>query len=430
MQKIFIATGIVAVAGGLLTAVLVSSCDTECTMEARPSAMLEIIDGNPDTQGKVDIEPSEIWFRVTDENGTETIRPQCMNDSCTEWLLGYEKPGKYEVHATVCGEDYTQTFEVGMTEDNCHVETENVRFQVDGALCPPSDKAATDVKEPAEPGHGGGTPAVGTASNVEPPPGCSLEARYSVMVSVAKGKGEEVLTPVASTSRYFKYYPDDRDSKTDGDDREVKFPGMCLNEDCSQFAAGLEQPGRFEVGAEVCGEVVAQTVTVGKTEDGCHVATQAVQLLVDGDRCDDEPLPVAPPTEPFCDKYARPSAIVMPVIDGGDVWLPYPTEHMHYENQGETLRAKCAGELDSNGKCSRWITGWERDGDFAAYTETCENVTKVEYKVGKTMDGCHVETLYVPVFMDTRGCIQAPQPEGGEPRPMLEYDAPKPPAVP
>ncbi len=111
----------------------------------------------------------------------------------------------------------------------------------------------------------------------------------------------------------------------------------------------------------------------------------------------------------------------MPVIDGGDVWLPYPTEQMWYEHGDSRYAARCAGELDTNGKCSRWITGWELDGRFKVHTETCDVISTVEYSVQKTMDGCHVETVYVPVFMDTRGCIQAPQPPRPEPVPMLTY---------
>jgi hypothetical protein len=40
--------------------------------------------------------------------------------------------------------------------------------------------------------------------------------------------------------------------------------------------------------------------------------------------------------------------------------------------------------------------------------------------VEKTDDGCHADTVYLPVFMDTRGCIQAPQPGGVEPIPVYQ----------
>jgi hypothetical protein len=90
--------------------------------------------------------------------------------------------------------------------------------------------------------------------------------------------------------------------------------------------------------------------------------------------------------------------------------MPYPTEQMWFEHGDTRQHGFCADQPDENGKCTRWVTGWELDGRFTAYTETCDVITKLEYSVAKTMDGCHVETVYVPVFMDTRGCIQAPQP--------------------
>jgi hypothetical protein len=331
-----------------------------------------------------------VWFDYTDDTGKrETGRAQCLDDKCTEWLLGYERPGTYDVHATVCGQEYSQTITVGVTEDGCHVDTQWVRMEVDSSRCRPELPAGDEVQVPSH---------------------CSFEARYSVIVDVL-GDIEGRDRPVPTDSRYFKW---------SGDREQRQWPGVCLNPECSQFAAGLEQEGRFEVGAVVCGGLVATTVGVGKTEDGCHVATKHVTLTASLDRCDEPPKPIYPPTDPACTLEARPSAIVMPVIDGGDVWMPYPTEQMWFEHGGTRHRAYCAGEHEPNGKCTRWITGWEKDGSFSAFTETCDVVTKVDFRVDKTIDGCHVETVYVPVFMDTRGCIQSPQPSW-DPIPVVNW---------
>jgi hypothetical protein len=390
MKRVYIFTGITAVVGGLVTAVLVSSCDTECTLEARASAIVQFVDTSTGSSAPVLVPASAVWFAFSDENGVhEKQRAQCLDEKCTEWLLGYERPGVYEIHATVCGQEYTRTITVGTTADGCHVETQWVKMEVDSSTCRPDLTPADDVR---------------------PPTSCSLEARYSVIVDVL-GKIEGRDQPVPTERRYFKW---------SGDPDQRQWPGVCLNEECSQFAAGLEQQGRFEVGAVVCGELVATTVEVGETEDGCHVATKSVTLTASLDRCDEEPKPIYPPTDPACTLESRPSAIVMPVIDGGDVWLPYPTEQLWFEHGDTTRRAYCPGGLDQNGKCSRWITGWEVDGSFSAYTETCDVVTKVDYRVSKTMDGCHVETVYVPVFMDTRGCIQSPQPSW-DPIPVFNW---------
>ncbi|MFO7566837.1 MAG: hypothetical protein R6X02_29610 [Enhygromyxa sp.] len=391
MKRIYMFTGITAVVGGLVTAALVSSCDTECTLEARASAIVQFVDSSTGSSAPVLVPASKVWFEFSDETGLhESQRAQCLDENCTEWLLGYERPGSYVVHATVCGQEYTQTISVGMTDDGCHVDTQWIKIEVDSSTCRPDLAPADEVRTPTQ---------------------CTLEARYSVLVDVvAEVHGR--VQPVPTERRYFKW---------SGDPDQREWPGMCLDQECSQFAAGLEQEGSFEIGATVCGELFTTKAEVGKTEDGCHVATESVVLRASLDGCDEEPDPIHPPHDPACSLESRPSAIVMPVIDGGDVWIPYPTEQLWFEHGGTHHRARCAGELDQNGKCSRWITGWELDGSFSAYTETCEVITKVDYRVGKTLDGCHVETHYVPVFMDTRGCIQSPQPSA-DPVPVFNWE--------
>jgi hypothetical protein len=243
-------------------------------MEARASVMVQFVDSNTDSSSPVLVAASKVWFEFTDDAGNyEILRAECMDDSCTEWVLGYERPGTYEIHALVCGREYTsRAITVGMTEDGCHVETEWVKMNVDSSTCRPDALASVDD--------------------------------------------------------------------------------------------------------------------------------------------------LRSPDDPACTLESHPSAIVMPVLDGGDVYLPYPTEQLWFEHGDTRHKAVCASELEANGECSRWITGWELDGRFKAYTETCDVVTEIEYEVGRTVDGCHVETAYVPVFMDTHGCIQSPQPKF-DPIPVL-----------
>jgi hypothetical protein len=381
MKRIYISTGITAIVGGLVTAGLVTSCETECTLEARPSAIVQLIDSNTGSSAPVFVSASAVWFEYTDETGKhETARAACVDDECSEWLLGYERPGTYMVHAQVCGHEYTREITVGTTEDGCHVDTQWVRMEVDSSLCGPELAPADTVTAPHNP--------------------CTLDARFSVIVDVlAEVDGRD--QPVATQRRSFRW---------SGDGEQRWWPGLCLDEECSQFAAGIEQAGRFEVSAQVCDELVSTTVTVGKTEDGCHVDTEFVTLHAKLDGCDEAPKPIVSPIDPACSLEARPSAILTPVRDGGDVWISHPTAQMWFEHGDTRHRAHCVGEPDPHGRCSNWVTGWELDGRFAAYTETCDVVTTVEYHVGKTADGCHVETVYVPVFVDTRGCIQSPQP--------------------
>ncbi len=229
MKHIYIATGVTALVGGLITAAMVSSCDTECTMEARASVVLQFINTATDGPEPELLGASEVWFDFTDDNGqTETLRGQCMDDECTEWVLGFERPGTYAVHATVCGQEYNRELSVGMTEDGCHVETAWEQIEVDGSRCPPDLEPADELRPPGSQ--------------------CSLEARYSVIVDVV-GDIEGRDHPIATDRSYFKW---------SGNTDPRQWPGSCLNEDCSKFAAGVEQEGHFEVGAEVCGEVIAR----------------------------------------------------------------------------------------------------------------------------------------------------------------------------
>lgn len=400
MKRVFIATGITAVAGGLVTAALVSSCDTECTLEARPSAVVQFVDTSTDSSAPIFVGADSVTFSVKDDTGKEKrIDAECLDEDCTEWALGYEKPGLYKVKAQVCGKQYHAKFEVGMTEDGCHVETVWEKIEVDSTRCPDPGVAEMD-----------------TPDDFKPQEPCTLEARYSVVVDVL-GEVNGEMQPIGTDSRYFKW---------SGDPDQRKWPGNCLNPDCSTFAVGLEQEGRFEIGAEVCGRVVSQTVPVDETKDGCHVDTQHIRLEADLSNCEYDPDPIKPPVDTQCSREVRPSAILMTVTDGGDVWLPYPTQNMVYELNEERHKAFCADEGE-DGKCTRWITGWERDGRFEARVETCDVETSISYMVEKTDDGCHADTVYLPVFMDTRGCIQAPQPEGVAPVPVYQSTVKAPP---
>ena len=44
MKKVVITTGIVAIAGGLATAVFMPSCEPECDVEAKPSVIVRLVD--------------------------------------------------------------------------------------------------------------------------------------------------------------------------------------------------------------------------------------------------------------------------------------------------------------------------------------------------------------------------------------------------
>ncbi len=385
MKRVFITTGIIAVIGGAGTAVLSSSCDTVCTLEAAPSVIVQITAGEGTTAKAITADG--VWYEITDAaGGTETVRGECLDDECTEWILGYEQEGTYAIHADVCGQEYEGSATVELTDDGCHVNTQWVQIPVDASTC---------AVEPAD-------VPVGQAE----PTTCTLESRPSVIVDVAARKGDR-LWPMPADRVFFQW---------SGDKGNREFPGTCLNEDCSQFAAGREQAGEFTVGAEVCGNVFTESVEIGKTEDGCHVDTDRVVIVADLNGCEGGPPTFEVNVQKQCSLEARPSAMIFPVTDGGDVWMPHPTEQLWFEHDDKREKAFCA-EPAANGKCLFWVVGWEQAGRFKAYTESCGTEKSLVYSVGKTDDGCHVATEYLPVFMDTTGCIngKAPPPPGVPP---------------
>jgi hypothetical protein len=374
MKRVFIATGILALGGGLGTAALTASCDTVCTLEAVPSVIVQIIDS---TDTAHQLTADSVTYTVTDPTGaTETHRGECLDDECTEWILGYEVEGDYTITAEVCGQTYTGQATVEMDDDGCHVQTEWVNIIADGSACPAEPLPITAPPEQA----------------------CTKESRPSVLVDVFHDS-DGSLIPIGTDRAFYTVGDQDREA-----------PATCLNPECSSFAAGRELEGTINVNAEVCGSVVSASVDVGMTADGCHVDTQNVILVANTSKCEDTPDITAPP-RPECTLEARPSAHVFPVTDGGDVLIPFGTESVWYQWDGARHEAFCAEETEG-GKCTWWITGYEQAGRFKLFTEGCDEQQSVAFTVPMTEDDCHVVTQFVPVFMDTTGCITS-QPEGG-----------------
>ena len=236
---------------------------------------------------------------------------------------------------------------------------------------------------------------------------CTLEARASVIAQVL---AEDDGTVVRVGADRVYYTPR-------GEPNGRELAGMCLNEECSLFSAGFEIEGTITVGAEVCGKVIEEAVNVVKTADGCHVDTQTVQLMTDIRNCESRPAVAEldlDALKPDCEPEVHASAFLMPVTDGGDVWLPQPTEALVYVHDDTRHKAMCVQTAD-NGKCSLWVTGFGKVGRFQAFTETCGVETAVHYSVEPQADGCYPKTEFVPVFVNTMGCIQSPTPKGNPP---------------
>lgn len=136
-KKSIIATGCLALLGGIATAAFVSSCDPDCGANAKPSLIIQTVDGS-EMARQAGVEA--VWYALDDG---PTIAAECANDDCSEWLVGDGEPGDYAIHASVCGEEFVQTVTVEISADGCSLDTEMVRLPVGLEGC--------ELRAPAEP---------------------------------------------------------------------------------------------------------------------------------------------------------------------------------------------------------------------------------------------------------------------------------------
>jgi hypothetical protein len=69
----------------------------------------------------------------------------------------------------------------------------------------------------------------------------------------------------------------------------VRHEASCLpgpNNSCVSYMAGLELSGRMLIGTDYCDQTFTEAVSVGMTEDGCHVETEHVNLMVNTMGCE------------------------------------------------------------------------------------------------------------------------------------------------
>jgi hypothetical protein len=447
-QKIIITTGVIAVAGGLATALLMPSCEPACEIDENPSVIVSVVDEAAAGDTVTYVKADEVWYEYKNEDG-ELVREQatCANDDCSEWTAGGGEPGSYAIYAKVCGEEYKTSVTLEFNEEGC-TDTQMVDIAVSTVDCPDFE---VQPPEPPRPTVAEWNPLQWKVS-IEPY--CTLEARFSTVVALwAEIDGR--MIPISADRAYYVVDPSGDQGDTGkgeghekgigkghekakgkghhkGDIHDEELPGLCLDHECTRFAAGVEQDGTILVGAEACGQVVEATVEVPMTEDGCHVETQNVILNFDsarGTECEAKLDWQANPPRPQCEAgVMSPSAYLWPIKTVGDMVITIPTDELRYfvgepEEVGDP--AWCVYHHE-NGKCGLWITGWGQTGRFTAYTKKCGIDTVVNYTVEATEDGCDAETEFVMVDVDTHGCIRPPlgpgEGEGGPGTPAAGTD--------
>lgn len=272
-NRMILSAGVlVALIGGGVAMTQLEHCNAGvCTMEARPSVVVKILDetGAP-------MSADSVWFEHTPDDANETFRAsqraECADEDCTEWVVGREMTGNFTVHANVCGQMFHERgIQVGMTDDDCHVETEEVVFMAEPC-------AAVD-------------PATGVT--LDRPEECSPELRSSVVVHVTEGAAGEPAPPEAV---WWAMKPNTQDADLsqaplpdgtfdEGGKPELdKYLGYCTDEGCTSWNVGWDQPGHYWVWVRSCGETVVREVDV-EMEDRCHVETQHVYVPVPDAKC-------------------------------------------------------------------------------------------------------------------------------------------------
>lgn len=406
-KKVFLATGVIAIIGGLSTAVAVSSCDQVCTMEAKPSVVVRFYDatGAEYTEGAA---TSVQWWHITDPTlvgsapdpavqppVAELQNAECMDDECTAWIAGWETEGEIEIRATMCGHEFIERIEVPMDEYGCHVETQEVNFNLGATDCAPDDVAVPPTGE------------LGTH--------CTPAPHYSVIVNTVTAI-DGAYVPAQPSSVYGFYRPD-------GTAGNEAISGLCLDEKCTKHAVGIEQAGPFDIKVEACGAEFTDTVTVGKTEDGCHVDTEVITIFVDPDKCvAPDPVPTldVAPVPKVCDLMAVPSAIVYTAKQVDDYFAPIPVDEVWGIHSGERVKGLCVEANPDDRGCTQWVVGYELAGEMTVSAAHCGKEASADIRIDETEDGCHVITEYVTLEPDTTGCL------AGEADPVRPKEPPTP----
>lgn len=409
-KKVFITTGLVALIGGVATAVSVSSCDDVCTMESKPSVVVKFYDelGNPYVN---DVVGSVAWWHITDpvvagSAPDPAVEPpvaegytnaQCLDDECSAWIAGWETEGTIEVRATVCGHEYIERIDVPMQGDMCHVDTQELSIAVDTSDC---DGDVVDSGPPTHPTD---------------PDGCdSFQKRPSIIVQVATTI-DGGFVPLPADAVHGTLWNEEGTAK-----QEV-ISGMCMDPICSKFAVGIEQTGEFDVQVDVCGTSHTEKISVGMQEDGCHVDTVQKTIVIDPDSCathEEPPTLVAQPVPKLCDLMAHPSAIVWTLQQFDDYQASIDVDALWYTHEDQRHKARCFDANAEGTGCSIWVAGLEQAGPMTLATEYCGKEQSKEIRVDMTEDGCHVETEYVSMLLSSTGCLT------GEPEPRRPPEPP------
>ena len=326
---------------------------TECTEEARASVTISVVD----EEGEA-LRGASVTFSV---DGGDVRSAECVDGSepeyCARFVAGWEEAGEFVIWVEKDGY-LSRTYEltVEMTDDGCHVQSRDLT-------------AALEV----DPDYGVCTAdaAASVIVNVVDEEGEPLEGA-TVLWSVDGGETQEALCAESSGD-------DETSEAEDGDDDGGDA------DPCSTYITTWEVEGTFEISAELEGYVSASTtVDVGLTEDGCHVDTETVDLvLVEDDACAS-----ADPAPSF----------VLTVVDEHDETLP-DASVSYSVNDGAFISAAC-WSMNDEGECIAFAA-FDVPGDYVIkVTHDGYQTGLLEVDVEGSEDGCGVETLDLEIALE------------------------------
>lgn len=224
---------------------------------------------------------------------------------------------------------------------------------------------------------------------------------------------DSVRVPVSATSVDYQVAAAGGDPQEDlaaAPSRWIR--GRCLDAECTQWAAGWDQPGRISIDAEVCGDRYTAETVVELDALACHAQTQIVDVMVDDRNCPVGPERI-PPYE--CEPAAHASVHVLVARRFDDYYMPVDVDMVWFEHEGQTHEARCL--QDGSGGCMAWIAGYELPGAITVSTEHCDTVVSETAIVSMIPDSCHVQTEYMMLDVSTRGCLTGEQQHAEPPPP-------------
>lgn len=320
----------------------ISSCSAPPADDGSPTPAV----CNPDEPGR-----SSVSITVSDNDGAllpgatvsfsvdggDFKAATCADDSalesCSKFNAGFELAGAFVVRTEKTGyESAEQSVTVDMTADGCHVQTQALSFSLSSVVAQ-----------------------------------CSGDPQPSVILAIASEGGK----PLSGATVSYRV--------NGGEEQQATCADGSAPESCTSFTAGQELTGTFAIKAELAEYQPAELeVVVGSNPDGCHVATQEVQLALLEAPCQGEPQP----------------SVQINVMD--DVtWKNLPGATVTYSvDGGPFLTAECAIDVPSE-ECAAFVAGSDVAGVFVLRA-SAPGYTEVEKTMSISLDdeACHAESQF------------------------------------